>query len=172
MNSSRKFWFRDWIIKLILGVKPECKNFEWTGLIPSIMVIVSTYFIIGYFNFFEIVDSMIELSTQPWYMGISAKVSFLLIPVRIISLSLFTKLNHMIERYVAAFITQLVGFIGAIIINFILNDLIRLATNIELSLQIIYGLLPYAVTLVVILTMNYIYRKENFRLRDFLRHRK
>lgn len=36
--------------------------------------------------------------------------SFLLIPVRIISLSLFKKLDNMVERYVAALITTMLNW--------------------------------------------------------------
>lgn len=159
---------QNFIIKLILGVKPSKENFQWSGLIPSALVILTMYFIIIYGNFFDTIDTMIELSQQPWYMEISAKISFLMIPLRIVSLSLFTKLDHMTERYIAAFVTQLVGLVGSTVINSILNGFIKTLPNIDSTLVIIYSLLPYTLTLIIIAMMHYIYSKKNFKLKDFL----
>lgn len=73
----------------------------------------------------------------------------------------------MLGRYIAAFLTQLFGFIGSIVVNSFL-DIVAAITNLEQQYQLIFILIPYTITLIVILTMNYIYNTEKFDLTKFL----
>jgi len=167
-----KKFLQDLAIKGILGVKPERQNFQRSGLFVAAIVIFAMYLLIVYVNFFEVIDGIIEISSLPWYTGITAKISFLLISVRIVSLSLFTKSNNMLDRFVAAFVTQLFGLIGSIVIISIRDTIVSLSPDIEWPLQIFYFFLPYVVTVGVMITMNHIYHKENFKLAEFFRRSK
>ena len=88
MNQSIISGIR-WATEKYLGIKIKPENFEISGIIPAIIVIVTAYLILGPFNFLSVIDSITKLSDQQWFFGIIAKFSFVSIFIKIISLSLF-----------------------------------------------------------------------------------
>lgn len=158
--------FLSWIVKRIFGVEFKKENFVRKGLWYSAAIISFTYLIIVHGGFFNMIDTVIELSNQPWYSGIITKFSFLMVSVNMVIRSLFTKLNNPWGRFKAAFVTQLVGFIGTLIVTPIFNNFIK-GSNIPTGTQFILGLMPFTISIAVMLTIRYIYNIGYFDEKKF-----
>lgn len=155
-------------VEKFFGVELRRKNIRISGIFTSIIIIILAYFILVSFNFFYTIDNMIELSKQPWYMAILAKFSFLMIFVNIIFLSLFSTKNNPLGRFVAAFVTQLIGFIGTVILHYLLNNFINIS-NINSQIKTIDAILPFIVSIATILVIRGIYNVEHFDEKEFFK---
>ena len=122
---------RNWLIKVILGVEISRDNLRIGGLIATSFVIIFGYLVIGMGNFFVVIDNLLIVSNQPWYSFLLVKFSFLMIFVKIIFLSLFTTKKNLPSRFIAAFVTQLTGFIGTIILHTFSNVSQNLLQNLN-----------------------------------------
>jgi len=116
-------------------------------------------------DFFGIIDNLLESAQQPWYSFYLAKFSFLMIFVKIISLSLFTKKQNTAGRFIAAFVVQFVGFVGSIVLHMITNSFENLITDPGMKTWI--PILPYTVSIAVFLTIRGIYEVRYFDERKF-----
>lgn len=153
------------IIKIVLGVEISRNNFNIGGIIATIIVLFFGYVIFIEANFFEIIDNLLINSEQPWYSFYLIKFSFLMIFVKITCLSLFTQKNNTLGRFIAAFVTQLVGFVGIVVANTITNAFENLITDPQMKTATV--IMPYLISLVVFLTIRGIYEVRNFDERKF-----
>ena len=156
---------KNWIIKLILGVEISRNNFRIGGIVASSLVLIFGYLIVGVGDFFGIIDNLLFTSNQPWYSFFLVKFSFLMIFVKIIFLSLFTTRKNLPSRFIAAFVTQFVGFIGTIILHMLSNVSQNLITDPQMKAIVI--VLPYTISIVMFLVIRGIYEKEDFDLEKF-----
>lgn len=158
-----------WIIDFLAGVelKRENLNREPNRIVSCVIVIIVSYIILG--PLFPIIDNLIKLSEQPWYAAILTKYSFVAVSIRIIFLSLFTRLNNPFGRFKAAFSVQIIGFIVGVVMYSILNGFINPSPNIDSVTKFISGLLPFAVNILIFSVAKWIYREENFDEDEFFR---
>ena len=155
------------IIKIILGVKISQKNFNWGGIIATIIVLIFGYFIFFVADFFGIIDNLLKSAQQPWYSIYLAKFSFLMIFVKIISLSLFTRKQNTTGRFIAAFTVQFVGFILILVAHLVTDSFEKIITDPEMKTWI--AILPYIFSIAVSLIMRAIYAVRDFDVRKFFR---
>lgn len=161
-----------WILNKYAGTEISQRNFQKNRIPHAIIVVSITLFFIFVADIFFIIESILSISKQPWYSVFFAQFSFVLISVKIIFLTLFTKLNDPLGRYKVALIYQLIGLMFGVILNAILNDFILPSQNIGTELKILYSLLPYTLNLVMFVAMNKIYSDANFREDKYLDSKK
>lgn len=159
------------IIDVIVGVKLKRENFnpERKRIISCVIVIVLSYLILV--SLFPIIDNLIKSSDQRWYAGILTKYSFVAVSIRIIFLSLFTSLNNPLGRFKAAFSLQLIGFIGSVVIHSLLSGFIDPSPNINPIIKSTYGLLPFAVNIVVFVAVKQVYNIRYFDEDEFFQNK-
>jgi hypothetical protein len=159
------------IIDAIIGVKLKRENFnhDRKRIISCIAVIIISYLILV--SLFPIIDSLIKSSEQPWYAVILTKYSFVAVSIRIIFLSLFTNLNNPMGRFKAAFSLQLIGFIGSVVIHSLLSGFIDPSQSIDPIIKSIYGLLPFAVNIVVFVAVRQVYNIRHFNEDEFFQNK-
>jgi len=150
----------NFIIKIILGVEISRENFQIGGLLASAIVIIFGYLLIVMGDFFGIIDNLLMISQQPWYSFYLSKFSFLMIFVKIISLSLFTTKNNTTGRFIAAFTVQFIGLVGTVVIYMISN--ITENFIIEPQMKTFVVILPYMISIVIFITIRGIYEVEYF----------
>ncbi|MEM3065494.1 MAG: hypothetical protein QW177_09020 [Candidatus Nitrosotenuis sp.] len=155
----------DFIIKLVLGVEISKENFRWGGLIASAIVILFGYLLIAVGNFFGIIDNLLTVSQQPWYSFYLAKFSFLMIIIKIISLSLFTTKNNTAGRFVAAFVVQFISLVGIVVLHMISNSFENLVTDTQMKTAMV--ILPYVLSIASFLIIRGIYEVEYFDSKKF-----
>ena len=153
------------IIKLILGVKISTRNFNARGIVATSIVMIFGYILFVEADFFKIIDTMLVNSEQPWYSFYLAKFSFLMIFVKISSLSLFTRKNKAVWRFIAAFTTQFLGFTGIVIINTVTNLFEETITDPQMKMMVLA--MPYGVSLVAFLIIRGIYEVRSFNEKKF-----
>lgn len=155
------------IIDVIVGVELKRENFNPEGkrILSCVIAIVLSYFILV--SLFPIIDSFTKSSDQPWYTGILAKYSFVAVSIRMIFISLFTRLNNPLGRFKAAFIFQLFGFIGGVVIHSLLSGFIYPSPNINPIIKSTYGLLPFVVGIVIFVAVRQVYTMEYFDEDEF-----
>ena len=153
------------IIKLILGVEISIENFRVSGLIASAIVILFGYLLIIEGDFFGIIDNLLTLSEQPWYTFYLTKFSFLMIFVKIISLSLFTTKNNATGRFIAAFIVQFIGLVGTLVIHMVSDVVENMITDPQMKTFVV--MLPYLISIVIFITIRSIYEVEYFDEKKF-----
>ena len=158
------------IIDVIVGVELRRENFnpERDRIISCVAVIIVSYFILTLL--FPIIDNLTKSSDQPWYTGILAKYSFLAVSIRIVFLSLFTRLNNPLGRFKAALVLQLLGFIGGVVMHSLLSGFIYPSPNINPILKSTYGLLPFVVGIVIFVVVRQVYRLEYFDEDEFFQN--
>jgi len=158
------------IINYLAGVELKRENFnrERKRIISCVIVIILSYFILV--SLFPIIDNLIKSSDQPWYVGILTKYSFVAVSIRIIFLSLFTNLNNPMGRFKAVFSLQLIGFIGSVVIHSLLSGFIDPSSNISPIIKSTYGLLPFAVNIVVFVAVRQVYNIRYFDEDEFFQN--
>ncbi len=156
-----------WLLEKIVGVPLNLENFnpQRDRIISSVAVIFISYLILG--PLFPLIDNLIKSSDQPWYVAILTKYSFVAVTIKIVFLSLFTDLNNPIGRFKGALYLQLVGFIGSVMIHSILSGFIIPSPNISPINKSIYGLVPFAVNIVIFAAVNRVYKMRYFDERQF-----
>ena len=159
-----------WIVEQIVGVKLNQNNLNLEGkrIFSCVIVIVLSYFILV--SLFPIIDSLIKSSGQPWYADILAKYSFAAISIRIIFLSLFTRLNNPLGRFKAVFSLQLISFIGSVVIHSLLTGFINPSPNISQITKSILDLFPFLVNIVVFFAVRQVYNMERFNEDQFFQN--
>lgn len=157
------------IMEEIVGVKLKRENFnrEPNRIVSCVIVIVVSYIILG--PLFSIIDNLIKSSEQPWYAAILTKYSFVAVSIRIIFLSLFTRLNNPFGRFKASFYLQMIGFIGGIVMYSLLNGFINPSPNIDSVTKFTYGLLPFAFNIIIFFAVKQIYKEKKFDEDKFFR---
>lgn len=158
----------EFIIKLVLGVEISRENFQVSGLIASAIVLIFGYLLIINGNFFGIIDNLLTKSQQPWYSFYLAKFSFLMIFIKIISLSLFTDKNNPAGRFVASFAVQLISLIGAVVIHMTTNSFEDLVT--EPQMKTLMSISPYILSIMIFLIIRGIYETEYFDEKRFFNY--
>lgn len=160
-----------WILEKFLGVelKLDNLNLKLGRILACTLVIIITYLILVPFDLFSIIENLAKSSGQIWYAEILAKYSFIAVSIRIIALTLFTKLENPIGRFRAAFAVQLIGFIGGIIMHSLLNNFINPSPNIDSTIKFTYSLLPFAVNAIIFVALKRIYEDEDFDEKEFFR---
>lgn len=158
-------------IREIFGCQTRTKqsNLKLGRILACTLVIIVTYLILVPFDLFSIIENLTKSSGQAWYAEILAKYSFIGVSIRIIALTLFTKLKNPAGRFRAAFAVQLIGFVGGIVMHNILNNFINPSSNIDSATKFIYSLLPFAVNVVIFVALKRIYEDENFDEKEFFR---
>ena len=155
------------IFRLLFGVEINGENFVPSGIIYTIIVIVVTYAIFFYFDFFSVIDSMLELGDREWYIEYLTKISFFMIPVSISIRSLFSTFQNPLGRFIAVFVVQIVGLVGTSIISYLQNTFIVISENIPEETKFLYGLLPFALSIMIMLVIRGIYSVDHFDEREF-----
>ena len=153
------------IIKIILGVKISRDNFNPRGLIATAIVIFFGIVVFGYADFFGIIDTILESAQQPWYSFVLARFTFLMVFVKIIALSLFTKKQNAIDRFIASFAVKLVGFVTIIIANMLSDSFVNMTEDPDTKTLIV--LFPYLISLMIALVIRGIYAKNTFSAKKF-----
>lgn len=150
------------IVNFITGVELKRENFnpELKRIFSCAVVIVLSYLIL--IALFPIIDNLIKSSDQTWYADILAKYSFVAVSIRIIFISLFTNLNNPLGRFKAAFILQLVGFIGGAVMHSLLSGFVYTSPNINPIIKSTYGLLPFVVGIVIFVAVRKVYTMKYF----------
>lgn len=161
-----------WILNKYAGTEISQRNFQKNRIPHAIITVGITLFFIFVADIFFIIESILNISKQPWYSIFFAQFSFILISVKIIFLTLFTKLNDPLGRYKVALIYQLIGLVFGVVLNVVLNDFILPSQNIEPKLKILYSLLPYTINAIMFIAMNRIYTDRNFREDKYLNSEK
>jgi len=156
---------QSWIIKLIFGVEISSDNFRISGVFASALVIFFGYLLLSIGDFFGVIDNLLTLAEQPWYSFYLAKFSFLMIFVKIILLSLFTTKNNPTGRFIAAFVTQLIGLILTVVLHMSSNIFENLISDPQMKTLV--AILPYIFSLMIFLIIRGIYEVEYFDERRF-----
>lgn len=151
-----------WVIEQIVGVKLSWNNLnlEWKRIFSCSIVIILSYFILV--SLFPIIDNLIKSSGQSWYSDVLAKYSFVAISIRVIFLSLFTRLNNPLGRFKAVFSLQLISFIGSVVMHSLLNEFINPSTNINQITKSTLDLFPFLVNVVVFFAVRQVYSMKRF----------
>ena len=155
------------ISKIILGVKISRDNFNRVGIIATILVLIFGYVMFFVLDFFGNLDNLLESSQQPWYAFYLAKFAFLFIFVKLISLSLFTKKENTIGRFIAAFTVQIIGFILILVVHLLASSIEHRITDPGMKTWI--AIIPYLCSIAVALLMRGIYSVEVFDVKKFFR---
>jgi len=158
---------KETIIKIILGVKISRDNFNPRGLIATAIVVVFGIVIFGYADFFGIIDTILESAEQPWYSFVIARYTFGMVFVKIIALTLFTKKENSIDRFVASFTVKIIGFVSIIIANILSDSFVNMTEDPNTKTLIV--LFPYLISLMIALVIRGIYAKNTFSVKKFFR---
>lgn len=161
-----------WLLNKFAGVEITRNNFQKNRIHVAVVVFGITLLLIIVGDMFSIIENLLKISKQPWYSVFAAQVSFVMISIRIIFLSLFTRLNNPFGRYRVALIYQLFGLVFGVVLNVILNDLILPSQNISSELKILYSLLPYLINVVIFVAVRRVYTDKNFREDKYLDSKK
>lgn len=157
-----------WLLDKFAGVKISRDNFQKNRIPVAVLVLGVTLLLVVAGNMLSVIENLLEISKPPWYSVFAAQVSFVMISVRIILLSLFTRLNNPFGRYKVALIYQILGLAFSVVLNVLLHDLILPSQNISVELKTLYSLLPYVINVMVFFIMRRVYTDKNFREDKYL----
>ena len=155
------------ITKIILGVKISRDNFNRVGIIATIIVLIFGYVMFFVVDFYGNLDNLLESAQQSWYALYLAKFAFLFIFVKLISLSLFTKKQNTISRFIAAFTVQIVGFILILQLHLLAGSIEHLIT--DHVMKTLIAIMPFLCTIAVALITRRIYSVDAFDVKKFFR---